>query len=298
MAGKPQTLSEGQKKEVVRLFWKKLLTSMLIFFAILGGITGWSLWEIKQRVEAKMEELVAKQFEEPQIQEVVRQVAAERASFLMTDQIMPDVNSFKIEVASVSNGLKGKMSQIEVFISDANIALDEVRSISDFSLLVTKASSDDRASFDALRKIADTGNHKFQEIANQSLNQIVVDLAVTERYEYDIKWKEYFNLDPAKASLAEFDDLLNNTNPAYHSTMLKTIWKQQRFPKVKRLDMLYRVIDTTQSIGTLHRACLLMNVEAKLGNNIRLYEVYLKWWEENREKYNKSPENQPTDSND
>lgn len=103
MPGKPQTLSEGQKNEVIRILRNRLLGYVLISFAILAGLTGLSLWGIWQRVEAEMEDLVAKQFKEPQIQEVVRQAAAEQASGLMMEQITPEVNDFK---AKVDNQLK------------------------------------------------------------------------------------------------------------------------------------------------------------------------------------------------
>ena len=98
MAGKPQTLSERQKKEVTQIFHKKLIAYVFAFATIFVFITGLSLWGIMKRTEDKMEELVAKQFEEPQIQEVVRQAAAERASGLMTEYITPEVNNFKTEV--------------------------------------------------------------------------------------------------------------------------------------------------------------------------------------------------------
>ncbi|MCK4825221.1 hypothetical protein KA005_56250 [bacterium] len=99
MVGKPQTLSKGQEDDVIRILRKKLLTWTLIGFTILAGLTGASLWGIMKRAETKMEILVSKQFEEPRIQEVVRQVAAERATTLMTEQMTPEVTKFKADVA-------------------------------------------------------------------------------------------------------------------------------------------------------------------------------------------------------
>ena len=99
MAGKAHTFSKGQQEEVVRIFCKKLLKWILLCFAILAGVTGLSLWRIMERVESEMENLVAKQFEEPRIQEVVRKVAAERAFVLMTEQVSPEVTKFKAEIA-------------------------------------------------------------------------------------------------------------------------------------------------------------------------------------------------------
>jgi len=297
MAGKPQKLSEGQKNEVVRLFWKKLLTWVLILFAILGGLAGLSLWEIKEGVEAKVEELVASRFEEPQIQKVVRQVAAERASVLMTEQIMPDVNNFKGDIASVSNELQGKMSQMEVLISDANMALDEVKRLSDFSLLVTKASNDDRLSFEELQKIAMEEDSRFKQIAKQALTQIITDPQVSGFLTHPVKWEEY-NVNPTEASLEDFTKVFGLVHPIYHPFIINSIWEQKRFPKVKKLDIIHQVITTTKSIRTLTKACKLMDEEAKLGLSVLGQRQYAEWWEKNRKSYNKNPEDRPTDSND
>jgi len=100
MAGKPQTLTKGQEDHVIRILRKKLLAWVLICFAILAGLTGASLWGIMRRAEAKMKTMVAQQFEEPRIQHVVRQVAANRASFLMSNQISPQVAKFKSDIAN------------------------------------------------------------------------------------------------------------------------------------------------------------------------------------------------------
>jgi len=98
MAGKPQKLTQGQKEEVVSILRKKVLCGVLTGFAILAGITGLSLWGIYHRVTAQMQTLVAKQFEEPRIQQIVQNAAAERASVLMTEQITPEVDDFKKKV--------------------------------------------------------------------------------------------------------------------------------------------------------------------------------------------------------
>ena len=100
MVGQPQKLRKGQEEAVSRILRNKLLTWTVIGFTILAGITGLSLWGIKERVETKMEKLVAKQFKEPRIQKVVRQVAADRASTLLAEQVNPEVAEFKAEIAN------------------------------------------------------------------------------------------------------------------------------------------------------------------------------------------------------
>ena len=78
---------------------KQVLTWGLTFLALLGGIMGMSLWKIKGTVEKKVETLVAAQFEEPRIRQIVQDVAANQATNLMLHQIQPEVDRFKTQIA-------------------------------------------------------------------------------------------------------------------------------------------------------------------------------------------------------
>ena len=106
MAGKPQTLSKGQEEEVIKILRKQIIAGLIIGLALLTGITGISLWGIKIRLENKMENLVAKQFEEPRIQAVVSNVAERKAERLLSEQINPEVERFKKEIASQLSDLR------------------------------------------------------------------------------------------------------------------------------------------------------------------------------------------------
>ena len=55
MTGKPQTLSKGQREEVVRILRKKVAAGVLIGLAILTSITGLSLWGIMSRLEVQLQ---------------------------------------------------------------------------------------------------------------------------------------------------------------------------------------------------------------------------------------------------
>jgi len=98
MANKPQSLSQGQQTEVTKILRKQVLTWTLTGLALLGGIMGVSLWQIKARVESKMESLVAAQFQEPRIREIVQDAAAAQATNVMLHQIQPEVDIFKGEI--------------------------------------------------------------------------------------------------------------------------------------------------------------------------------------------------------
>ena len=111
MPGKPQTLSKGQQEEVIKIFKQKILTWILIALTILTGIAGFSLWDIKNRLELKLEELVAKQFEEPTIQKVVNEAAENKAKDLLTQKITPEIEKF-------TKNLADQQLKIDKLVSD------------------------------------------------------------------------------------------------------------------------------------------------------------------------------------
>ena len=110
------------KSKISKIIGGKLLAWGLISLAILTGITGLSLVGIYNKVNTNMENLVARQFELPQIKKIVVEAARDRASTLMKEQIQPDVNNFKLEVgqqvqdaneflAKEINKFKGEMKE-------------------------------------------------------------------------------------------------------------------------------------------------------------------------------------------
>jgi septal ring factor EnvC (AmiA/AmiB activator) len=110
MANKPQTLSQGQQAEVTKILRRQVLMWSLTGLALLTGIMGVSLWQIKARVERKMESLVAAQFEESSIRQIVQNAAATQATNVMLRQIQPEVNRFKAEIAQ-------KLAELETLVA-------------------------------------------------------------------------------------------------------------------------------------------------------------------------------------
>lgn len=129
MAGKPQTLSRGQKSEVTWLLWKQILAVSLVILALLGGIIGYSLWESYVRLEQKLETLVAKQFEEPHIQNVVSNVAETKAEALLIEQINPEVKKFKAEINSQLEEIQTITAKIETLKSQSDSNAEQIEKI-------------------------------------------------------------------------------------------------------------------------------------------------------------------------
>ena len=129
MTGKPQTFSKGQRDEVVKILRKQVVTWVLIALAVLTGVTGLSLWGIKSRLEKNLETLVAQQFEEPRIKAVVSDVAKSRAETLLTEQVKPDVERFKKEIASQIEDLKSLASDTQKLKIQSNDNAEKIEAI-------------------------------------------------------------------------------------------------------------------------------------------------------------------------
>ena len=213
---------------------------------------------------------------------------------LATAQFL-DTRKKNIDASKALNTARAVAKDIEKIRTEINIAQDEIN----FSLLLTKASNDGRFAFFELYKIAKTEGHRFQNPARQTVDQIIVDLQIVVTYRDFLDLKKKYHLDPAEASLDDFYKVFEQ-GPLYDKIdVLATVLSRENFSKAERLEMLYKVITTTPSIRILSSACKLMEKEAKLGKDFILdHAQYAKWWEENRESYNKNPEDQPTDSPD
>jgi len=154
MAGRPQTLSDGQKKEVIHLLWKKIFTVLIIGIPLLTSLTGVGLWQMKcrleQRLQQKLETLVAKQFEEPRIQAVVSNVAETKADVLLSEQILPEVERLKIEINRQLEDIKQTVAAVETFKTEINKQLEDIRQTV--------------AAIDALKKRSDSTSQQIETV--------------------------------------------------------------------------------------------------------------------------------------
>jgi siderophore synthetase component len=112
MAGKSQTFSKGQREEIISITRQQLLHGTIITLTLLTGITGLSLWGIKKNVEKRLEVLVAAQFDEPKVQQVVEKVASNQAKILLERQVQPEVSKFKSDVSK-------QLSEVQAIVTEA-----------------------------------------------------------------------------------------------------------------------------------------------------------------------------------
>jgi len=97
MGKRRSTLSTEHRKEIVSAIHRRMIAELLAVLALLGGITGLSLWGIKKHVENIAIDRIAKQFEEPRISALLESVAKREAKEILEKEVNPEVVRFKSE---------------------------------------------------------------------------------------------------------------------------------------------------------------------------------------------------------
>jgi hypothetical protein len=284
MKGKPQNLSKGQQDDVIRILRKKLLAWVLICFTILAGLTGASLFGIMRRTEKKMEALVAKQFEEPRIQAVVSEVAAERASTLMIEQITPEVARFKTEVAKKNEIAEEKLKTLDNSIAKASATLGELESVTEYTKTVVAAQNDDRKAFDKLKEWSEDKNNPFSSKAAQAWNTIYESHNEgMYKANFPTPWNE--SVDPSKFLLPKLIQQYKGALAQLRPALLEYIWKRDDIPKVDRLDFMIETMKHDSSLTAVEYAGRHFTAGTGLKIKPSAVEYLVPWWNGHRQEY-------------
>ena len=184
MATKNKALTEDQKREIGQVVRNKVLAGLLIVLTLLGGIAGVSLWEIYNHVQKKVENLVAQQFEEPRIKEIVENTAKNKASTLMSEQINPEVIKFKGDMALKITKADEKLSEMDAQIRDANAQIQKLNSLYHVLLIADIAKSGSKKAYLELERFAAKENTEEGVVAQNNLKEIKRNL---EQYRHTNK---------------------------------------------------------------------------------------------------------------
>ena len=221
---------------------------------------------------SEMTNEIVRQFDKPRIKETLTEVARNQATNIMISEISPVVSKFKEDLQQSFNEFEKR----------AQTNLNELRTLNEFSLLVTKAQGDDALAFDELVKIGHTDKHPFLEIARQAFNGILWNLELERLSSVQPTsnpW-ERTSLTPETAALSDYHQkLFTPLNSPQRITLVRQCYAQERFPIKDRLEFLVRTIQTAVSLRARSLACMFLNEHAKLNKTVIAWPEYIAWFE-------------------
>lgn len=281
---------------MVRILRKTLLRYLLVGFAILAGVTGMSLWGIYSKINGNMTNLVAKQFEEPRIQQLTREAASERASILLEQQIQPEVEKFKQDIVEKTNEANEKTGSLEESLAKATSALRRLESINDFAATVVAAQNDDRVAFDQLEKWANDPNNEFH---GQAMGAWMAILEANSGGPFfiptgEFPWKEGY--DPSQLSLNELRRQYHELPTLLRPSLINYMWKREDLSKLDRLDFMMEVMKSDPSLKAVRYAGYYFNKGTRQQIKPLAVSYLSQWWVEHRQEFvGESPKQEKDD---
>ena len=191
------------------------------------------------------------------------------------------ISEIRKEIENQKKSTTLKVDELDGTLTKANRVVKKIEAINDFTFILTKARNDDRKAFEALREIPK--DSLFYKAANNTIVEILQMVNVV-LVGPEVTWR-ILKIDPDKTHLDQFECLYQDSLGVFKVNILDYIWTQNKFKKIEKLDFVANVIKTDSSLRGLHKACTLMDQEAKLGLNIQEANAYLIWWEKHRKDY-------------
>jgi len=238
-----------------------------------------------------METMIADQFQEPRIRQTVSDVAATKAQDLLIQQIQPEVDTFKTEIAKKTEEADEKLSEIQQSVTKASSALSELETMSEFMMTVLAARNDDRKAFDKLEEWSKDESNRFSEEAKRAWTSILEahssPLVMTPG---DVPWKE--DIDPSKLTLSDLKNTYESAPDWLKPAVLKYIWGREDFLTLDQLDFMMTVMKTASSLKVVAQAGRYFTTGTEQKIKPLAITHLSEWWQDHRQDFRQEKEDE------
>jgi hypothetical protein len=191
----------------------------------------------------------------------------------LSERAEKQVNESAVQLAD----LKGSVSQ-------AQSLLDVQRREAEFTSLITRAQNDDRASFDALRGIAQDPSNRFSAMAANAYNTIYKAHSAPIYYS-DMRFPWAAGVDPKALTLQQIETDYPTITTYLKPAFLEYIWGRDDIGRVARLDFLINVIKTDPSLTAVEYAGRYFDQGTSQQIDPVAVDYILNWWKQHRKEF-------------
>ncbi|NQU06571.1 MAG: hypothetical protein HQ568_10795 [Calditrichaeota bacterium] len=183
-----------------------------------------------------------------------------------------------------SANTESEIYRVDSLLLTAKNSLDQIRTLNEFTSTVVAAENGNRKAFDKVCEWCDDKSYPFVQQAVNVWHKIKDEYGnFVYQPLYPITWKE--GIIPSELT---FERLVYNyriTNPLKKPGIIKFVWERDDFSIKTKMNFLVLVIKEDESLNVLQFAGSYFNREAGLKFSPILWREQLKWWEENKDKY-------------
>ena len=218
------------------------------------------------------------------ISEIKDRVENQRVIIDLVAKEASEAKSISEEVANKNKLAEEKLEIISNSIKEAKSTIGEINSLSEYTMTVLKAQSDDRNAFDKLKEIALEENNPFSSNAKHAW----ITILESHNKPYFFTDKKYTwnkNCDPSELTIIELSQLYNIAFNHLKPNLIEYIWKREDIPKIERLDFLIEVIKNDSNLTAVEYAGRYFKNES--GQKIKplAAENFVNWWKNNRDSF-------------
>jgi len=282
-------LEKSQLNEVADIILKspRLLLPLVLAIFVFGIVVyesaeskvSKSIQETKEKTDQQLADAyrqisshITTTLDETNFQVIVQNIVADRSDRMMKNQIQPEVDEFRTNLAAIlfesqatkSNivALAGETSEkvtlaeqkiktLDDSIQKAGETLKKLDATIDFTLIIAEAEADSRPAFDRLVEMRSSTDSRISSIAINTVNKI--SSALEENYlisknTLTANWQG-IGIDPNTNSLQQLKIFYEQNSPSFKKYLINYIATTDRFPKIDRLDFLAGVIRNDVSLS-------------------------------------------------
>jgi hypothetical protein len=177
-----------------------------------------------------------------------------------------------------------RLDKINAVITDATATLEKLKQEEEFVGLVVAAQSDDRGSYDRLRKIADEQDNPFAKLAGQAwLTIYEAHSSPMSQGGFQVPWKE--GIDPAKLSFDDLKSSYDASSAPIRPGLLEYVWGRKDIPTIDRMDFMIEVMKKDHSLTASEYAGRYFAQGAGLQVKAMALDYFDDWWGKHRQEF-------------
>lgn len=235
----------------------------------------------------EVEQRVDEEFKSDKINKLVHDKAQSRIDTI-ADPIIASKVSTKLQptIDQVNNNVK----QIQDDIVSTRSNINKLQVDSEFLNVIATAQSDDKQSFDKLKRWGEDPTFYRSNDAYQAYLNIIDNFDSVPEENNRIRWEDNFN--PSKTSFDALKKMYLEINFAeQRAGLLQYIWNRKDFSKKQKMGLMIVAMKNDKSLKVVCKASRLFQNEAMKNIKCLYTHLPIDWWDKNKETVSDKVEN-------
>ncbi len=199
-----------------------------------------------------------------------------------------DSSSTKLfdRIKVIKDNTEDKLNGIDSLIHNAQESIQQLGLLNEFTSTAIMAQNGDRIAFDKICEWCDDKIHPFSKQAVNVWDNVKNSFGIfLFKPTYPIEWEKIGNPESLSYKILVNRYFDKDLNPRFKPAFIEYIWNRDDFSKRDKMEFSLQVLKKDNSLLAMQYAGSYFNREAGLKSSPVLWQEQVKWWEENKDKF-------------